>query len=104
MNDRNQYLETGQLSDPSQLGYLQDPESELVEDQRPQQEDALPPPGLRRMVLGQMEQQENGGGNLENFMDEPPPGLSRMVLGQNEQNEGDTGVSTGLGVVEDSVK
>ncbi|XP_044761083.1 protein transport protein Sec16B isoform X2 [Coccinella septempunctata] len=101
INDRNQYLETGQLSDPNQLGYLQ--ETEVV-DQRPQQEDALPPPGLRRMVLGQMEHQENGG-NVENFNDEPPPGLSRMVLGQNEQNEENAGVSenSDVGVVDDDV-
>lgn len=69
MNDRNQYLETGQLSDES---------TNLQVDN-----DTLPPPGLRRMVLGQIEQNEN---TVQNTSDEPPPGLSRMVLGQTESN------------------
>lgn len=42
--------------------------------------DTLPPPGLQRMVPGQLEQNEVGGGRT----DPPPPGFSRMVLGQNE--------------------
>ncbi|CAH0559554.1 unnamed protein product [Brassicogethes aeneus] len=77
MNDRNQYLETGQLSEfaaPAAADAPSDPA------------DALPPPGLRRMVLGQMEQNE-GAAN------EPPPGLSRMVLGQTESNPDAAGVS-----------
>lgn len=76
INDRNQYLETGQLSDidlnPSD-GSSINLQQETV--------DTLPPPGLRRMVLGQMEQNEHTS-NTTN--EEPPPGLSRMVLGQTE--------------------
>lgn len=70
INDRNQYLETGQLSDESTNNLQLDT-------------DTLPPPGLRRMVLGQMEQNES---SIQNTSDEPPPGLSRMVLGQTETN------------------
>ncbi|KAL3278660.1 hypothetical protein HHI36_016197 [Cryptolaemus montrouzieri] len=84
MNDRNQYLETGQLSDANQHSFSANVEPESM-GLLTNQEDTLPPPGLRRMVLGQIEQQESSG-NLENFSDEPPPGLSRMVLGQNESN------------------
>ncbi|GJQ86246.1 hypothetical protein Trydic_g8945 [Trypoxylus dichotomus] len=71
INERNQYLETGQLSDES-TNQLQ------VENN-----DTLPPPGLRRMVLGQMETNDS---NLNAPVDEPPPGLSRMVLGQTESS------------------
>lgn len=74
MNDRNQYLETGQLSD----------ENTNMQHENP---DTLPPPGLRRMVLGQIEQNESSATvTNDNFGDEPPPGLSRMVLGQTESN------------------
>lgn len=41
--------------------------------------DTLPPPGLQRMIPGQMEQSESSDG-------QPLPGFSRMVLGQNETN------------------
>lgn len=71
INDRNQYLETGQLSDESTNNLQMD------------NIDTLPPPGLRRMVLGQIEQNESA---IQNISDEPPPGLSRMVLGQTESN------------------
>lgn len=76
INDRNQYLETGQLSGANSQDYIQG-------DVNIKQElnDTLPPPGLRRMVPGQMEQNESLG-SVSNFGDEPPPGLSRMVLGQ----------------------
>ncbi|KAJ8981603.1 hypothetical protein NQ317_011882 [Molorchus minor] len=77
INDRNQYLETGQLSGVS-LDYNHGSESGLRLDN-----DTLPPPGLRRMIPGQMEQSDSLG-NAGNFGDEPPPGLSRMVLGQTE--------------------
>lgn len=70
INDRNQYLETGQLSDESSNNM---------------QSDTLPPPGLSRMVLGQMEQNEFDN-NAPNGSEEPPPGLSRMVLGQTENS------------------
>lgn len=75
MNDRNQYLETGQLSDENTNNMQND------------NSDTLPPPGLRRMVLGQIEQNEPSATlPNDNFGDEPPPGLSRMVLGQTESN------------------
>ncbi|KRT78287.1 hypothetical protein AMK59_7091, partial [Oryctes borbonicus] len=77
INERNQYLETGQLSDES-TNQLQ------VENN-----DTLPPPGLRRMVLGQMETNDS---NLNAPVDEPPPGLSRMVLGQTESSSSLTNV------------
>lgn len=48
INDRNQYLETGRLS---QNDYADQPMGESA--------DTLPPPGLRRMVLGQIEQPED---------------------------------------------
>ncbi|CAH1130815.1 unnamed protein product [Ceutorhynchus assimilis] len=67
INDRNQYLETGQLS-----------EVNLAEGNEPDQgNDTLPPPGLQRMVPGQLEQNEVR-------TDQQLPGFSRMVLGQNE--------------------
>lgn len=67
MNDRNQYLETGQLSDDNNL-----------------QVDALPPPGMRRVIPGQMEQDSDT--NPPQGSDEPPPNFSRMVLGQTESS------------------
>lgn len=48
INDRNQYLETGRLS---QNDYADQPLGESA--------DTLPPPGLRRMVLGQIEQPQD---------------------------------------------
>lgn len=71
INERNQYLETGQLSDESTNQHI----NENI--------DALPPPGLRRMVLGQLESNDS---NQNITADEPPPGLSRMVLGQTESS------------------
>ncbi|XP_066150746.1 protein transport protein Sec16B isoform X3 [Euwallacea fornicatus] len=65
INDRNQYLETGQLSE----GNLPD-----LNETMDAGNNTLPPPGLQRMVPGQT---EVGGG-------QPLPGFSRMVLGQNE--------------------
>ncbi|KAK4881738.1 hypothetical protein RN001_005057 [Aquatica leii] len=67
INDRNQYLETGQLSN-----------NEFNQSQIADSSDSLPPPGFTRMVLGQIEQADSNLGN----QDEPPPGLSRMVLGE----------------------
>ncbi|XP_031333554.1 uncharacterized protein LOC116163652 isoform X2 [Photinus pyralis] len=69
INDRNQYLETGQLSNNE----CNQPRSSSLNDTS----DLIPPPGFTRMVLGQMEQTDNLGNQ-----DEPPPGLSRMVLGE----------------------
>ncbi|XP_072391264.1 uncharacterized protein Sec16 isoform X2 [Diabrotica undecimpunctata] len=89
MNDRNQYLETGQLSEVNYNDRMNEQTSERVDPRTYDQEglenitDAYPPPGLRRMVPGQLEQTEPTS-NVPNFTDEPPPGLSRMVLGQTE--------------------
>ena len=71
INERNQYLETGQLSDENNLT-------------QPESTDPLPPPGLHRMVLGQIE--SNLQASSVEQTDEPPPGLSRMVLGQTESS------------------
>ncbi|XP_018571551.1 uncharacterized protein LOC108911173 isoform X2 [Anoplophora glabripennis] len=76
INDRNQYLETGQLSGANSQDYSQG-DANIKQEAN----DTLPPPGLRRMVPGQMEQNESSS-SAGNFGDEPPPGLSRMVLGQ----------------------
>ncbi|KAK9872597.1 hypothetical protein WA026_018729 [Henosepilachna vigintioctopunctata] len=84
MKDRNEYLETGQLSEANQLNFPTEVEQEVVHI-RPNQEDTLPPPGLRRMIPGQIEQQATTG-IIKDFRDEPPPGLSRMVPGRNEVN------------------
>ncbi|XP_076251335.1 endoplasmic reticulum export factor secretory 16 isoform X3 [Rhynchophorus ferrugineus] len=69
INDRNQYLETGQLSD---VGITDGNEGNDVGN------DTLPPPGLQRMVPGQLEQHE-----ANRRTDEPLLGLSRMVVGEN---------------------
>lgn len=95
INDRNQYLETGELSEAT----LGEPNEHPESFHRSDVSDSLPPPGLRRMIPGQMEQGESwGNGNLYNQgQDEqvipdsndtlPPPGLRRMIPGQMEQNE-----------------
>lgn len=58
--------------------------------------DSLPPPGLRRMVPGQLEQSDIWSNynqlqeeqvNLDTSDTLPPPGLRRMIPGQIEQNE-----------------
>lgn len=97
INDRNQYLETGELSEPT-IGELKEQSESVV---RSDISDSLPPPGLRRMIPGQMEQPENWGnsnfGDYNQQQDEqvrldtsdtlPPPGLRRMVPGQMEHSE-----------------
>lgn len=79
INDRNQYLETGQLSDADVYNQseVENTQNTIVDNS-----DSLPPPGLRRLVLGQLEQSETN--QLQDNVDEPPPGLSRMVLGRTE--------------------
>lgn len=69
-NDRNQYLQTGHLSEEPTFSA---PESnhQLTADPN----DYLPPPGLSRFVLGQPEV------SIANTQLEPPPGLDRMVPG-----------------------
>ncbi|KAJ2946784.1 hypothetical protein O0L34_g12847 [Tuta absoluta] len=71
-NDRNEYLQTAHLSS-SDYGENTDFSRNV------------PPPGLRRMVVGQQESEY--GQNLNISGDEPPPGLARMVPGQ--QTEAD---------------
>lgn len=83
INDRNQYLETGQLSESD--GYNNQGSGDNV--------DSLPPPGLRRVVPGQLEQV----GSAVDNNDEPPPGLSRMVLGRTETDPNNLTGASGNG-------
>lgn len=69
INDRNQYLETAQLSDIDTNNFNRPPESQEV--------DTLPPLGLRRVILGQ----------IENNTSEPPEGLRRMIPGESSSPE-----------------
>lgn len=71
-NDRNEYLQTAHLSS-SDYG-------ENTDFSR-----GAPPPGLRRMVVGQQESEYNQ--NLNTSGDELPPGLARMVPGQQTETE-----------------
>lgn len=71
-NDRNEYLQTAHLSS-SDYGENTDFSGNI------------PPPGLRRMVVGQQESEYNQ--NLNISADEPPPGLARMVPGQQNEAE-----------------
>ncbi|XP_037300127.1 uncharacterized protein LOC115454457 isoform X3 [Manduca sexta] len=66
-NDRNEYLQTAHLSG-SDYGENTDFSRNV------------PPPGLRRMVVGQQESEYSQSLNISG--DEPPPGLARMVPGQ----------------------
>lgn len=66
-NERNQYLQTGHLSEESTIS--SSPAPAVVENI-----DFLPPPGLSRLVLGQPENE-----NFQNNYNEPP--LDRMVPG-----------------------
>uniref|UniRef100_A0A2A4JUU6 Sec16 Sec23-binding domain-containing protein n=1 Tax=Heliothis virescens TaxID=7102 RepID=A0A2A4JUU6_HELVI len=71
-NDRNEYLQTAHLSS-SDYGENTDFST------------SAPPPGLRRMVVGQQESEYNQNLNISG--DEPPPGLARMVPGQQTEAE-----------------
>ncbi|XP_053660857.1 uncharacterized protein LOC128709857 [Anopheles marshallii] len=102
-NDRNQYLQTGHLSED---GYGAETPSATVSSRAALQvvsgsemgashgdanDSRLPPPGLSRYVPGQNEQQpepfvQSAVG--QNFP-EPPPGLDRMVPGMDLQNVSD---------------
>lgn len=74
-NERNQYLQTGHLSEEPTIPSPPAPTiSENV--------DFLPPPGLSRLVLGQPE-------NFQNNYNEPPPGLDRMIPGTELENSSD---------------
>ncbi|KPI95308.1 Protein transport protein Sec16A [Papilio xuthus] len=71
--DRNEYLQTEHLSSVDfgeNTDFTQN----------------VPPPGLRRMVVGQQETEY--GQNLNISGDEPPPGLARMVPGQQTESDG----------------
>ncbi|KAH9642006.1 hypothetical protein HF086_010518 [Spodoptera exigua] len=70
-NDRNEYLQTAHLSS-SDYG-------ENTDFSR-----GPPPPGLRRMVVGQQESEYTQSLNISG--DEPPPGLARMVPGQQTES------------------
>lgn len=70
-NDRNQYLQTGHLSEEPTLTA---PES-IQQSHQTDPNDYLPPPGLSRFVLGQPEV------SVASVPLEPPPGLDRMVPG-----------------------
>lgn len=74
-NDRNQYLQTGHLSEEAFLP--DDRQSMNVE----YQNDNLPPPGLSRLVLGEPEVE-----NHQTHPTEPPPGLDRMIPGTDLTN------------------
>jgi len=86
--DRNQYLETGQLD-------TNEPEEVLPEVDNNDEGEALPPPGLHRMVTGQgpdslsqrsVMGQNNGSGFIRLVPGQPTPsaspGLERHVTGQ----------------------
>ncbi|XP_077284165.1 endoplasmic reticulum export factor secretory 16 [Arctopsyche grandis] len=80
-NDRNEYLQTGHLSDAGfndNTNFRDSLSSERRNDPTTGS-DNYPPPGLRRMVLGQPESQFNQSSLFA--LDDPPPGLSRMVPG-----------------------
>lgn len=80
-NDRNQYLQTGHLSEE---GYTA---SQPSNDPQPT-DDSLPPPGLSRYVPGQQQSEPNPQQPGHNFP-EPPPGLDRMIPGTDLENATD---------------
>lgn len=71
-NDRNQYLQTGHLSEEPTFSAPESNQQIHPTDTN----DYLPPPGLSRFVLGQPEVSLPNTSQLE-----PPPGLDRMVPG-----------------------
>ncbi|CAH1974224.1 unnamed protein product [Acanthoscelides obtectus] len=78
INDRNQYLETGQLSEPLSGDYTSESPAR-------QESDTLPPPGLKRMVLGQTEGVGNiGVGQSDDISSQY---LRRMVPGESSSPE-----------------
>lgn len=76
-NDRNQYLQTGHLSEET---YMAQQQQNQFANAIPLEADNLPPPGLSRLVLGQPET-ENAPTQSQQ---EPPPGLDRMIPGIEE--------------------
>nr|CAI5859844.1 unnamed protein product [Callosobruchus analis] len=77
INDRNQYLETGQLSEPLAGDYTSESPAR-------QESDTLPPPGLKRMVLGQTEGGIVGVGQSDDISSGY---LRRMVPGESSSPE-----------------
>lgn len=76
-NDRNQYLQTGHLSEEGGSGHTIETSihTEHPLDNAESTVDNLPPPGLSRYVLGEPEFNHSAPSN------EPPPGLDRMIPG-----------------------
>lgn len=73
-NDRNEYLQTGHLSEDGENIVTPNVESQTQYSSSDGNGDSLPPPGLSRLVLGEHEAVE-----LNNI--QPPPGLDRLVTG-----------------------
>ncbi|XP_062559793.1 protein transport protein Sec16A isoform X2 [Armigeres subalbatus] len=82
-NDRNQYLQTGHLSED---GYTAS--HRPVSHDQQQGEDSLPPPGLSRYVPGQQQSENNQQITTHSYL-EPPPGLDRMIPGTDLENATD---------------
>lgn len=81
-NDRNEYLQTGHLSEDGEnsvIAPITDTQNQYSSSEG--NGDSLPPPGLSRLVLG--EQETNESNNIQ-----PPPGLDRLVTGT-EINQSD---------------
>lgn len=76
-NDRNQYLQTGHLSEDGYASNQQQAAAFI-----PDSNENLPPPGLSRYVLGQLESNNSASNNAS----EPPPGLDRMIPGTDLTN------------------
>lgn len=78
-NDRNQFLQTGHLSDEGP-SIAPTAVSSVLGDNSYNQLDHLPPPGLSRLVLGEPET-TSASQSIQ-----PPPGLDRMVPGTELSN------------------
>lgn len=74
-NDRNEYLQTGHLSEDGENNTIAPiAESQTQYSSSDGNGDSLPPPGLSRLVLGEQEASESSNS-------QPPPGLDRLVTG-----------------------
>lgn len=72
-NDRNEYLQTGHLSEDGENNAIT-PSADTNAQYSDGNGDSLPPPGLSRLVLGEQEASESSTVL-------PPPGLDRLVTG-----------------------
>ncbi|XP_058465910.1 uncharacterized protein LOC131439192 isoform X2 [Malaya genurostris] len=98
-NDRNQYLQTGHLSEE---GYTSTQHTTAHQNEQQPGEDSLPPPGLSRYVPGQ-QQSENNTPLMGHNFPEPPPGLDRMIPGTDLENATDLNMERQIdGEVSDS--